>query len=115
MADVEIIIKIPEEAKRAFDCAESNDLKGCYYDYSGAVGEAIKNGTPLPKGHGKIGDLDAVMNDICASINEMTSVGIMVDGEYLWGKLNDAINNAQPIIEAENENEKEPDAEQELE
>jgi len=66
---------------------------------------AIKNGTPLPKEHGKIGDLDAVMSDISTSINEMTNIGIAVDGEYLWGKLNDAIYNAPTIIEADKEGE----------
>lgn len=47
---MKIVIDIPEEAKKAFDCAESNDLKGGYYDLGGVVGIAIKNGTPLKKG-----------------------------------------------------------------
>lgn len=63
----------------------------------------IVNGTPLPKGHGRIGDLDSIMNDISNSINEMTNIGILVDGEYLWAKLNDAIDNAQTIIPADTE------------
>lgn len=46
---MQIVIDIPKEVKRAFDCAESNDLKGCYYDHGGVIGNAIKNGTPLPK------------------------------------------------------------------
>ena len=54
MADIELVIKIDEEAKIAFDNAESNDLKGCYYDHGGVIGNAIKNGIPLPKGHGKL-------------------------------------------------------------
>ena len=62
---------------------------------------AIINGIPLPKGHGKIGDLDSIMNDINNSINAMTDVGLAVDGQYLWAKLNDAIHNAPTIIEAE--------------
>lgn len=70
---------------------------------------AIIKGTPLPKGHGRLGDLDAVMNDICNSINEMTKIGLAVDGEYLWGKLNDAIDNAQTIIKADTESEERND------
>ena len=46
---MQIVIDIPEEAKIAFDNAESNDLKGCYYDHGGVIGNAIKNGTPIPK------------------------------------------------------------------
>ena len=57
---MEIVIKIPKEAKQAFDCAESNDLKGGYYDHGGVIGIAIKNGTPLPEHHGRLGDLDAL-------------------------------------------------------
>lgn len=65
--------------------------------------KAIANGIPLPKGHGRIGDLDSIMNDISNSINEMTNIGISIDGQYLWAKLNDAIDNAPTIIEADKE------------
>lgn len=67
--------------------------------------QAIKDGAPLPKGHGRIGDLDAVMGDISASVDAMTNVGVVVDGEYLWLKLNDAIDNAPTIIEADKKSE----------
>ena len=60
MADVELVIKIPEEAKRVFDCAESNEMKGSYYDHGGVIGEAIKNGVLLPKGHGRLKDIDKI-------------------------------------------------------
>lgn len=43
-------------------------------------------------------DADALLNDICESLNQMTNIGIAVDGEWLWGKLNDALDNA-PTIE----------------
>lgn len=45
-------------------------------------------------------DADALFKDICDSINEMTKIGICVDGEWLWAKLNDALENA-PTIEPE--------------
>lgn len=46
---MELIIDISEEVKQVFDNAESNDLKGGYYDHGGLIGKAIKNGTPLAK------------------------------------------------------------------
>lgn len=49
---MQIVIDIPDE--------EYEDVKkasGCYYDF----GKAIVNGTVLPKGHGRIGDLDQVL------------------------------------------------------
>lgn len=45
-------------------------------------------------------DADALFKDICDSINEMTKIGIGVDGEWLWAKLNDSLENA-PTIEPE--------------
>lgn len=43
-------------------------------------------------------DADALMDDICGALNQMTNIGIVVDGEWLWEKLNDALDNA-PTIE----------------
>lgn len=53
----EIVIKIPDEAKQAFDNAENNELKCGFYDHGGVIGSAIRNGIVLPKGHGKLKDI----------------------------------------------------------
>lgn len=47
----------------------------------------------------RIIDADALMKDICDSLNQMTDIGIAVDGDWLWAKLNDAIDNAPTIEE----------------
>lgn len=47
----------------------------------------------------RIIDADALMKDVCDSLNQMTNIGIAVDGDWLWAKLNDAIDNA-PIIKS---------------
>ena len=92
---MEVVIKIPDEGydwiKNGFPDNEDKEF----------LIKAVRDGVLLPKGHGRIGDLDAVMDDINRSINEMTNIGIAIDGEYLWGKLNDAIDNAETIIPAE--------------
>ena len=93
MADIELVVKIPEDYYKV--------IKEIPVEQSTADMLIIRFGTPLPKGHGRLGDLDAVMDDINRSIEAMTNIGIMVDGEYLWGKLNDAIYNAPTIIEAD--------------
>lgn len=56
---------------------------------------------PLPEGHGRLGDLDALKADIEGFIECMTKAGAVVDGEMLWGKLLDALANAKPIVPAE--------------
>ncbi len=60
MKEVELVIKIPEEVKQTFDNAKNEDLYGNYYDYNSLIGKAIQNGIQLPKGHGRIGDLDKI-------------------------------------------------------
>ena len=55
---MKLIIDIPEETKRAFDKAESNDLKGGYYDHGGVIGKAIQNGIPLDDVKAEIEKLD---------------------------------------------------------
>ena len=77
MADIELVIKIPEEAKQAFDCAESNDLKGSYYDFGGVIGMAIKSGTPLPE-HDRLIDATVAAANIEAARYELS-------GEYEEG------------------------------
>ena len=55
----------------------------------------------IPTPHGRLIDADAFFEDICNDINAMTKIGIVVDGDWLWGKLNDALGHAQAVIEAE--------------
>lgn len=45
-------------------------------------------------------DANALMEDINESLSAMTGIGIAVDGDWLWAKLNDAIEHA-PTIEPE--------------
>lgn len=92
---MELVIKIPEEVKQAFDCAESNDLKGGYYDHGGIIGEAIKNGRPLPKGHGRLKDVDEL--DVTTDDYSGNDVLDVV--------LKDDIDDALTIIEADRESE----------
>ena len=58
MADIELVIKIPEELYDAFKVHSlfSSDIP--------AIERAIKNGTPLPKGHGKIIDADYAIKQL---------------------------------------------------
>lgn len=50
--------------------------------------------------HGRLIDADAFFKDICNSIENITKLGIGVDAEFLWAKLNDALDNAPTVIPA---------------
>lgn len=54
------------------------------------VYDAIKNGTPLPKGHGRIGDLDALRcenadfdtyNDYCTMFDEIEAAEAIIEAD----------------------------------
>ena len=95
---MKLIIDIPEEVKETFDKAD--DINFCFYDYNSVIGKAIRNGTPLPKGCGRLidaeklthrikyGDVDDVMNE---------------DWDGLYDSVMSYIENAETIIEADKE------------
>ena len=51
MADIELVIRIPEEL---FSELDEEDYQSTISWYDTTLYCAIKNGTPLPKGHGKL-------------------------------------------------------------
>jgi len=53
MADIELVIKVPEEIYKA-----SQVINVKYEDVIQIPLEVIANGTPLPKGHGRLIDVD---------------------------------------------------------
>ena len=89
MADIELVIKVPE----------------CFYEYCKAqtntteIQLAVKNGVPLPKGHGRLGDLSKVYDKLNDAQIEGTE-------EYIGlGAAKQIICDAKTIIEAESEEE----------
>lgn len=55
MADIELVIKIDEELYNYMQKGEYDKHLDKRFDYQ--IRFAVKDGIPLPKGHGKIGDL----------------------------------------------------------
>ena len=60
MADIELVIKISEETYKDI---QSRDWKNGALIFS-KEWKAIHNGTPLPKGHGKLKDVNKVLEEI---------------------------------------------------
>lgn len=58
MADIELVIKIPEDLYKKVTLANSSFGEDFLIYY------AIKNGTVLPKGHGRIADMDEAIKCI---------------------------------------------------
>ena len=97
MSDIELVVKIPDVIYEGVKMDRVLDTS------IEIVLDAIKNGTPLPKGHGKLVDV----NEVEEYLND---IQLELDG---WGETDSAIEIAKaklgldysidPIIEAETE------------
>lgn len=90
MADIELVIKLSEE--------EYKYIKGMQFCILGIRGEkgllnrilnAIRTGMPLPKGHGRIADVDKMLDEMRATRTY----------DVLF-----ALERVKPILEADKEN-----------
>ena len=89
---MEIIIKIPEEEYNYILKSDNSVFADCVSKE--CMMHAIKKGTPLPKGHGKLIDTDELL-----TVTEYDGKNEKTYVPY------DAISNASTIIEADEESE----------
>lgn len=95
MPEIELVIKIPEETYEYW--------KEHKYEY--ILSEAIANGVPLPKGHGRIGDLDALERNMIGGIKSAN----FEEGYADYAHINnvddcvDCVRYADTIIETDKE------------
>lgn len=87
MADIELVIKIPEEI---YNDIQSRDWKNGEWIFS-EEWKAIHKGTPLPKGHGNLKDVS----------NLLTVTDIRSDGSEFTYVSYSEIEGAPTIIEAD--------------
>lgn len=96
MADIELVIKIPEEIYK--------HIMSMQFYIPGArngktllekILKAIRTGTPLPKGHGELKDADAMINKLC------THEASELFGSVTCAEILEFINDEKPIIEAD--------------
>lgn len=94
---MKVVIDVDEEIyndiKEGFACSE----------YGDELIKSVKKGTPLPKGHGRIGDLDALETEMSNGIK----AGLMIEGYENYPNINnvddclECVKYADAIIEAE--------------
>ncbi len=103
MADIEIVVKLSEK-----DVESLKRLGALWVESesgSRIVSKALLEGTILPKGHGRIGDLDALEQEMIGGIN----AGNFEDGYDDYAHINDlddcvdCVRYADAIIEADKE------------
>ena len=98
---VRIVIDIPEESYKAIKFGLINSvIQNIWFD-------SVRNGTPLPKGHGRLGDLDALEKEIVNGIK----AGNYEEGYETFAHINnmddcvECVKYADTIIEADKEEE----------
>lgn len=94
MADIELVIKIPEEEYRWIKKSDNSNFadvaeKKCML-------HAIKNGTPLPKGHGDLKDSNNLKH-------AFITWSMAVHGNFTDADIASIIYNSPTIIEADKE------------
>ena len=87
MKNIELVIKVPEDLYEAYK-GRPPMLGDAGMDM---IAQSIANGTPLPKGHGRLGDLDALRD-------EVSSWGM---NDYEPSDFIDEIDRADVIVEAD--------------
>ena len=70
MADIELVIKIPEEEYEEIINSEDCGLH--------VLTRAIAKGTPLPKGHGKIVDINKLIDSKCNECGHIRGVSCTI-------------------------------------
>lgn len=76
MADIELVIKIDEELYNSFKSLPFTTFSE----------DIITNGTPLPKGHGRLKDIDKIISDgiskgFCDWYDEMEYAGTIIEAD----------------------------------
>ena len=95
---MQIVIDISEEE---YKCVQ---ITGCIGNKT-CISNAIYDGTPLPKGHGRLVDAGKIDEDRIESDNPI--IYLTINGEYTEAVSLDYINNLPTIIEADGGDENE--------
>ena len=101
MADIELVIKIPNHLYKLLKEFPSDSNEG---NIENVLMKAVEHGAPLPKGHGVLKDVDAMINRLC------TQEASELFGSVTCAEILDFINDEKPIIEADKEYEDGNDA-----
>ena len=98
---MQVVINIPENTYKQIQALARNGY--FEHDICGNSMRRIANGTPLPKGHGRIGDLDALETEMSNGIK----AGLMIEGYENYSNINnvddclECVKYADAIIEAD--------------
>ena len=96
---MELVIKIPEDEYRWIIKSD----KTVFADIASkeCMLHAIKNGIPLPKGHGRLGDLDKILKN-AEEIYNASNMKDIINPAQMYA-IREILTNARTIIETDKE------------
>jgi hypothetical protein len=95
MADIELVIKIPEWKYKSICEGVEASKRGGVVGVAPTIYEAIYNGTPLPKGHGDLIDRRDLKKEVYATTEWNGDIHRII--------YEASVDNAKPIIETDKE------------
>ena len=90
MEDIELVVKLNKDIAQGIIDGENDAPRNTVRVFSTTIADAIKNGTPLPKGHGRLIDADELKSNV--------EYQCLTDGSDEAEKWNDWI---QRVIDAQ--------------
>ena len=100
MSDIELVIKIDANIANGIIYGHGDEPRNIVRSFQATIADAIKNGIPLPKGYGRLGDLDKVKNKMLY----LHDIGAEIETYGTEEVINYIFDDIQPIIEANKEN-----------
>ena len=98
MSDIELVIKIPDHLYKLLKELPSDSKESTIEN---VLMKAVEHGIPLPKGHGKLKDADAICKDIISALGIRDEKYLLEAEKAIYKR----IKNASTIIEADKEQE----------
>lgn len=97
MVDIELVVKITEEAYMAFKSGDG-------VDWVGPILSTVDNGTPLPKGHDDLVDRGKILANFVAARDELSHGFEFDDGLHEAWEIVNSEDATPAIIKAEGSN-----------
>lgn len=94
---MQIVIDIDEGIAQGIIDGENDAPRNIVRGFQATIADAIKKGTPLPKGHGKLSDMDELVKNIVKEYGVNSIHELPQDIKMFYDKF---INSAPTILDA---------------
>lgn len=76
MADIELVIKLDKDIAQGIIDGKNDIPRIIVRGFQATIADAIKKGTPLPKGHGELKDTQDIINRLNLNYNNHQTISV---------------------------------------